>query len=546
MKMRRISKYLFFSLVLTACFFLLNRQVPFFSDDLGWINSIQGESFLDKIESVFEVQKRHWLTQNGRITCHAFLQCVAGNGELAYDLFISILFGLSILLFNKLFDDKDNKSDILIFALIAIVFLYLSPSSTTNFYWAAGGCNYLLPVFFSLGFLCCINYLKTRNFDNYLLPFVALFSFIAGWTHEIFALPISFALFCMIIYNICKGKHLSKQHFCLIIPFWLGALLIVVSPGTIARIAGNGGAEGATFLSALLAKAVTSFKIFRYGRCFYVLLALLIYLALSKKKSLVEFVKDNVFLCLCCLGSLGIVVILGVGGRAVWGVEVFSLLIIIKWVNSVLAHSDKSAVWNKIGAVLAVIIIVHQACLIKPFKESWDTYRAVVEQTKQSNFEGTASMEQWKSDNPLIDPFVAHPYEMMMEDMWMRIPLHCNVCRTDVYDYLKKNGGQMTEKTVMNIDGDFVVPLSEEIEKAVRAGAFEMKLKPITYTQQGSLMYLSWHQLLQKMWPERYPKTISAVYEDEVSCLSVGGRQYLRFEKPVRPVYREIESVIIY
>ena len=261
---------------------------------------------------------------------------------------------------------------------------------------------------------------------------------------------------------------------------------------------------------------------------------------------MVEFVKDNVFLCLCCLGSLGIVVILGVGGRAVWGVEVFSLLIIIKWVNSVLAHSDKSAVWNKIGAVLAVIIIVHQACLIKPFKESWDTYRAVVEQTKQSNFEETASMEQWKSDNPLIDPFVAHPYEMMMEDMWMRIPLHCNVCRTDVYDYLKKNGGQMPEKTVMNIDGDFVVPLSEEIEKAVRAGAFEMKLKPITYTQQGSLMYLSWHQLLQKIWPERYPKTISAVYEDEVSCLSVGGRQYLRFEKPVRPVYRQIESVIIY
>ena len=118
--MTRLSKYLFlfFSLVLTTCFFLLNRQVPFFSDDLGWINSIQGESFLDKIESVFEVQTRHWLTQNGRITCHAFLQCVAGNGELAYDLFISILFGLSILLFNTLFDDKDNKSDILIFIAV--------------------------------------------------------------------------------------------------------------------------------------------------------------------------------------------------------------------------------------------------------------------------------------------------------------------------------------------------------------------------------------------------------------------------------------------
>ena len=537
---------LLFLLSLVTLFFLINEQVPFFSDDINWIGSLETNNFSGFVESVINRQVNVWLTENGRAMNHLLWQITVANGDLCYDVFISVVFVFYLWSAINLAAIRFVWNSLFLWSIAAFSTLYLSPTSSSNFYWAAGGCHYLWPAMSSIVYLILLKKSCINKFSIIKLTFLSFFSFIAGWTHEIFALPISFTLFCMIIYNICKGKHLSKQHFCLIIPFWLGALLIVVSPGTIARIAGNGGAEGATFLSALLAKAVTSFKIFRYGRCFYVLLALLVYLALSKKKSLVEFVKDNVFLCLCCLGSLGIVVILGVGGRAVWGVEVFSLLIIIKWVNSVLAHSDKSAVWNKIGAVLAVIIIVHQACLIKPFKESWDTYRAVVEQTKQSNFEETASMEQWKSDNPLIDPFVAHPYEMMMEDMWMRIPLHCNVCRTDVYDYLKKNGGQMPEKTVMNIDGDFVVPLSEEIEKAVRAGAFEMKLKPITYTQQGSLMYLSWHQLLQKIWPERYPKTISAVYEDEVSCLSVGGRQYLRFEKPVRPVYRQIESVIIY
>lgn len=537
---------LLFLLSLVTLFFLINEQVPFFSDDINWIGSLETNNFSGFVESVINRQVNVWLTENGRAMNHLLWQITVANGDLCYDVFISVVFVFYLWSTINLAAIRFVWNSLFLWSIAAFSTLYLLPASSSNFYWAAGGCHYLWPAMLSIVYLLLLKKSCINKFSIIKLTFLSFFSFMAGWTHEIFALPISFALFCMIIYNICKGKHLSKQHFCLIIPFWLGALLIVVSPGTIARIAGNGGAEGATFLSALLAKAVTSFKIFRYGRCFYVLLALLIYLALSKKKSLVEFVKDNVFLCLCCLGSLGIVVILGVGGRAVWGVEVFSLLIIIKWVNSVLAHSDKSAVWNKIGAVLSVIIIVHQACLIKPFKESWDTYRAVVEQTKQSNFEGTASMEQWKSDNPLIDPFVAHPYEMMMEDMWMRIPLHCNVCRTDVYDYLKKNGGQMTEKTVMNIDGDFVVPLSEEIEKAVRAGAFEMKLKPITYTQQGSLMYLTWHQMLQMMWPERYPKTISVVYEDEVSCLSVGGRQYLRFEKPVRPVYREMESVIIY
>ena len=429
---------LLFLLSLVTLFFLINEQVPFFSDDINWIGSLETNNFSGFVESIINRQVNVWLTENGRAMNHLLWQITVANGDLCYDVFISVVFVFYLWSAINLAAIRFVWSSLFLWSIAAFSTLYLSPASSSNFYWAAGGCHYLWPAMLSIVYLILLKKSCINKFSIIKLTFLSFFSFVAGWTHEIFALPISFALFCMIIYNICKGKHLSKQHFCLIIPFWLGALLIVVSPGTIARIAGNGGAEGATFLSALLAKAVTSFKIFRYGRCFYVLLALLVYLALSKKKSLVEFVKDNVFLCLCCLGSLGIVVILGVGGRAVWGVEVFSLLIIIKWVNSVLAHSDKSAVWNKIGAVLAVIIIVHQACLIKPFKESWDTYRAVVEQTKQSNFEETASMEQWKSDNPLIDPFVAHPYEMMMEDMWMRIPLHCNVCRTDVYDYLKK------------------------------------------------------------------------------------------------------------
>lgn len=300
-----------------------------------------------------------------------------------------------------------------------------------------------------------------------------------------------------------------------------------------------------TFASALMAKLVTSFKIFRYGRCFYVLMALLVFMAVSRKQSLKQFAASNAFLLLSCLGSLGIVVILGVGGRAVWGVEVFSLLLIIKWLDETLAKSRYTRLLNKCGMILAVLIIVHQACLINPFRESWNSYRAMVEQTRQPGFEGTASMEEWRSDNPLIDPFVAHPYEMMKKDMWMRIPLHCNVCRKDVYDKLMAEGPSMEESVVQNIDGEFVVPYSEDVENAINSGTFEIKLKPVTYEQQGSVIYLTWHQLIQMLWPERYPKTISSLYEGERSVLTIGGRRYLRFEQPVRPVYREIESVII-
>lgn len=549
MTMERVSKHLFvcLSLILAICFFLLNQQVPFFSDDIGWTNSIHGKTIFEKGCSVFETQEQHWLTQNGRISCHTFLQCTAGNGELVYDLFISLVLFLSVVFVKNLCVHKEIKIDSLIFTITTIAFLYFSPDSSSNFYWAAGGCNYLLPACFSLAYLYFLKRTITRPFDDRVFPFVALFSFIAGWTHEIFALPISFALFCFLLYDIAKGnaKQITKQQLCLIIPYWIGALLIVVSPGTLARIAGNGGAEGATFMSALMAKVVTSFKIFRYGRCFYVLLALLIYFAVSRQHSLRIFIQSNAFLFLSCLGSLGIVVILGVGGRAVWGVEVFSLLLIIKWLDAYLSETHNVKFWNKCGVVLSILIIIHQACLIIPFRDSWDTYRAMVEQTRQDDFEGTASMKDWKSDNPLIDPFVAHPYKMMMEDMWMRIPLHCNVCRTDVYDYLIVNGAGLQESVVQNIDGEFIVPYSVDVEKKIGNGDFEMKLKPMSYSQEGSLLYLTWHQVIQRLWPDRYPCSISSLYEGEVSILAIGGRKYMRFEQPVRPVYREIESVII-
>ena len=535
-----------FLISLMSVFFMLNVQVPFFSDDIGWIGSIDYDSLTNCINSILSKQINVWLNENGRAMNHFVWQLCVSNGELCYDTFISVILLVYLWCIVSL-AARIRRTSLFVWSIVAFATLYLSPASSSNFYWAAGGCHYLWPAMLSIAYLLLLRKSQDNSFSFLKIVLFSVFSFIAGWTHEIFALPISFALFCYLLYDIAKGnaKQITKQQLCLIIPYWIGALLIVVSPGTLARIAGNGGAEGATFMSALMAKVVTSFKIFRYGRCFYVLLALLIYFAVSRQHSLRQFIQSNAFLFLSCLGSLGIVVILGVGGRAVWGVEVFSLLLIIKWLDAYLSETHNVKFWNKCGVVLSILIIIHQACLIIPFRDSWDTYRAIVEQTRQDDFEGTASMKDWKSDNLLVDPFVAHPYKMMMEDMWMRIPLHCNVCRTDVYDYLNVNGAGLQESVVQNIDGEFIVPYSVDVEKKIGNGDFEMKLKPMSYSQEGSFFYLTWHQVIQRLWPDRYPCSISSLYEGEVSILAIGGRKYMRFEQPVRPVYREIESVII-
>lgn len=542
--MKKTLSYLF--LLSVVCeFFIQNLFVPFFSDDIGWIGNLDTTGIWVGIKDFFSDQANVWLTQNGRAVNHAIWQLTINGGELCYDIFITItLAGALLLLANILLKDYAKKS-IVPWVFMVIAMLYLSPDHATNFYWAGGGCHYLWPCLLTLLYIKVLEYSREITFQWYKYLPLCAFAFLAGWTHEIFALPISFSLFCFLVYDICKGrsKKITLQQWGFIIAYWIGTLLIVVSPGTRSRIGGTMGGVEMPLLQAFAAKIVTSFKIFRYGRCFYLLIAFLGYLWLSKKESLKLFVQSNAFFLLSLFGSLGIVVILGVGGRAVWGVEVFSLVLILRWMNDKINSSGKIQLYERIGLVVASFIVIHQAFLIKPFHDSWKTYNEVVAQTKAEGFSGTARMVDWHSENILIDSFVAHPYEMMMEDMWMRAPLHCNVCKSQVYDFLLEKGARIDSVQVSNIDGDFIIPYSEDVIKSIEANRISIELEPISSSMDGGFLFITWHSILQKLWPERYPTSIDFIFPEEYSILNVGNSRYIRFEKPIRPIAREIKTV---
>lgn len=526
-----------FLFCITLLFGIQNCCIPFFSDDIYWINTLHGNSFAENFATFINVQQNHWFTQNGRFTCHAALQLLVGNGEYAYDIFITIVFGLTIVVISLW---VRSKNTLFIYCLSAVSLLYLSPDSTSNFYWAAGGCNYLFPTLLSCSYLCGVRYYSCKNYAIWQMPFIVLFSLLAGWSHEIFSMPISFAIFCLVVINL---RRIPCRLWMIIIPYWIGTLLIVLSPGTLSRVAAYTGTEDATFIgTTLMTKIITSFKIFRYGRSFYLLLLLMFYLAY--KKSLIKFVKKYILLFISFAGTLGIVVILGVGGRAVWGVEVFSLLIILQWFNGILNEIKSYNPFYLIGAFLSTLVILHQASLIMPYKESWNSYRNVLTQIKCPGFNGTAIMDDWHSKHWWIEPFVAHPYEMMMEDMWMRIPLNINVCRSDQY-YLLKDKSLWDSNIAQNINGDFYIPYTEEVEEKIKEEAFSMQLKPVSYSQTGSWLYLSWHIIIQQLMPQRYPKTITTIHTNEISKISVEDKTFIRFEKPMRPIYREINEIIL-
>ena len=534
--------YYFLLLSISIVFFIQNTLVPFFSDDLWMLNTLVKSSINAYLESIKDFLVNFWYTQNGRILPHALMVVSVNAGHLFYDITVSLIFLFSIYTITKLtVKDCNWTKSIFTSSIVLLLYFYLAPNASSNFYWAAGGCNYLFPIFLTSAYLLLLR--NKTNVNGIKLVLFAFFSLCAGWSHEIFSLPISFALLCYILWSIYSRKinKVTRTQLVLIFMFWLGALMIVVSPGTLNRIGGTMGSENSSFVHAFLAKFVTSFKIFRYGRFFYIVLLYILFLIITSKEKLKTFIESNSFYLLALIGSIGIVMILGVGGRAILGAEFFSLLIILNWINDRCRDSKLLS----IGWLFSLLVIVHQCVLIKPMQDSWNTYVDVVAQTKEPNFEGTARMIDWHSTNPLIDPFVAHPYDMMMQDMWMRMPLHCNVCNSTVYDQLEKCDISFDISVAKNINGDFIFPYSNNVIDKIAESDITIELDPISNIMPEGLFFATWHRLISKIWPDRYPSIIHTINSEEYSILCIKGQKIIRFERPIRPIARNINSVTI-
>jgi len=517
----RIITILFITVVGLA-FFAQNIIVPFFSDDLWWVAG--------RNRPLLETQFQFWMTQNGRIIPHTMLQLCTQSGEIAYDIVITLSLLVAVW---SLCRYGFGKVTFVSSAIVVLVFLYLVPEQQTLFFWAAGGCNYLFPLALIIPTLIVIQ--KSINeepdYTSWQTVGLSVLTLAAGWTHEIYALPISLALFVEVIRR--RGK-LKCETWMMICMFWVGALLIVLSPGTWHRIVTSQGGD-----VNITSKILTSLKVFRYGRLFYVLLILLIGLVLSRRYSIRDFFRKQLFLFICFIGSLCIVTALGVGGRAIWGVEVFALLLILRWMQ--MNVKSDSRFLNIAGSAVLVLMLCHQIALVPAFRKSWGTYKQMAEKARsvKADFR-CVPMEDWQSGNVLIDPFVAHPYKMMRDDVWARLPLGCNVCKPEEYATLEAG---LKSSGPMPVGDDFYAQYSDSLKDDIENGRLICILRPFDdFSPDGGMLYKAWHKTIQKAFPSRYPTRIT-VSRENTTLMRVGNKLYVRFERPVRPVQRQIETI---
>ena len=259
--------YIILLLIITGIFFYLrsvNREFIFCDELIYGYNlnaseyyeywsspstSLEGKvnSFSDVVDS----QINHYFYGNGRSIVHGIQQYF--TGVLNVDLFYIVntfVFLLLILFLAKALKIKDFK----LYFVVVIALMYLFPLSYRLWYSINMSCNYLWPLCFSIILLYyCKEINDAKNISKYSLIFLSFLSFITGWSHEAFSVPLSGALFFYIVLNL---KKFDKRFLYIAIPLWVGTAIMVFAPANISRFFGGG--EGPSKIYAI-ANAIDNF-----------------------------------------------------------------------------------------------------------------------------------------------------------------------------------------------------------------------------------------------------------------------------------------------
>ena len=374
-----------FLLIIGSLFYLMNMYTPICGDDYlysFYLTPVAAKSFFEgtsigfeqKISSFTDVifsQYNHYFYVNGRTIPHILEQSFAGLwGENCFNLINVFAF----LLLNMLVIWISGKRNLTKFGYwVAAVFFiwFLLPCPVDLFLLMSGALNYTWSAVLCLAFL--LVYTKVRQMErvNWGVAFLLfLLGVISGWTHESLVIGISGALF--IIYCVQYNKRKPKSpEIALVAGFWLGTLLLCLSPAARGRASFDHPSIWETFL-----------LIIGELRAFYVLLFLLVYTFFRGKRNnnnhtLRKFFYDNQLYFYVILIELVFSLVIGFRNvRQLFGIELFSVVILIKLISE---QTSFNAVWcRSVSIVAASAIVLHMAFVIPCAKRSHAQFQDIV------------------------------------------------------------------------------------------------------------------------------------------------------------------------
>lgn len=312
-----------------VAFFLLNRFTWLYCDDYSYAFCItdHGLDFTRPITGLRDVivsQYYHFLHSHGRILDIGLDQWFIGmRDKLPFDICNTLVFVGYVWLLQRVARRTKWAYTVLTFVLL-VAFLR---AFGQVFLWMTGCLNYLWAGFVNLAFLQALRRNATNNSLRHgVLPVIV--ALVAGWWQESFSVGVIGAMVLFLIYRLWRRQPCAKVPVGMAVAYVLGFIIIIASPGTMARATDEGVFEG-----AFLYNFVRNFiHVFLGVRIAWLLVITAVVQHFRHRLVWRDFMHDNSFLLLAIAIELLFLLILGPAAeaRAFFGVETFSLVLLLR------------------------------------------------------------------------------------------------------------------------------------------------------------------------------------------------------------------------
>lgn len=347
-------------IVIAASLMVFSRSINhvLIGDELRYCYKFElkpGENYfnfnnLKRVESISDVvksQTNHYNCVNGRIPVHFIEQTVSAyNAFKPFYVANVIILATAMLLFLRV-TLTPRRRDLVAPAIVtAICFLYLFPSPARLWTSINLSLNYLWPLTATLGVLVLLSEAdKGRLRHSHLINIgMAALGLFTGWSNEAFSFPLAGATSLYYLLNI---KRFNAQVRWLVIPLWIGAIIMLTSPGNWLRAS-----QASTLVSSYV-------EVLLQLKLLWIAVAALLVSTIVRPHAVIAFLKANyTTVTMLCLALL-IGIIAHTATRAFTAIELFAAILLMRAASPLFAPTRRSSAI--ICALVFMAIAVHQS-----------------------------------------------------------------------------------------------------------------------------------------------------------------------------------------
>lgn len=327
-------------------------------DDPTWLWSMD-HRFERKVSSwadIWQTQVRHYFEVNGRSVVHTIEQAFTGH-LLAFSIVNTCVFLLFVWLIVCYVAPKSKRDSFALWLSVFMVLLLLFPYQESLWISVNYGLNYLWPATMAVAVLILWDKISSGRLPRKYDAAVAILAFVFGWTHEGFVVGVAGGMFLYYCFNF---KAMRGQILYLVIPMWVSAAIMLLSPGNFLRFFGQGDESSPRIMGRLLMGISDSFMC---PVSMTLIIMIIVMLAAGRREMVKKFLKDNIKTVLCFCITFVFILFANTRLYSHCFVELTALLLIWKFVCR---QNRRMPKWTKIlSAVVALLFIAQQTVVAR-------------------------------------------------------------------------------------------------------------------------------------------------------------------------------------